>query len=63
MLLLGAIFGVFVAVKGYKATDWGKTRRIIGDSFYYGNVDPKMKKLVRIWVIMMFSGFILEGVS
>lgn len=63
VLLLGSIFGVYVAVKGYMATNWSKTKRIIGPSFYHGNVDPKTERLVRIWVITMFIGFILTGIG
>ena len=63
VLLLGSIFGVYVAIVGMKATDWGKTKRIIGASFYHGNVDPKTKRLVRIWVITMFIAFILTGIG
>ena len=65
VMLAGAVFGLFVAVKGYRQTDWRKAGRI---SYYarftHGNShSPEMKKLTRIWGIIMLAGLILTAIG
>ena len=63
-MLLGSIFGFFVAVKGYKETDWDSIKRIsIRGTFMRGPTTPAMKKLVRIWAGAMILGFILVAIG
>lgn len=62
VMLTGAVFGLFVAVKGYRQSDW----RSIGKISYYarftrGNSSPEMKRLTHMWGIIMVAGLILTG--
>ncbi len=64
ILLIGAAFGLIIAVKGYKETDWGKIKRIsyFGD-FQRGEKSLKIKRLTRIWCGIMIAGFIVLGIG
>ncbi len=64
VMLAGAVFGLFVAVKGYLQSDW----RSIGKISYYarfthGSTSPEMKRLTRMWGIIMVAGLILTGIG
>lgn len=62
ILLLGSVFGFFVAYKGYKETDWGGVKRISArGAFTRGPKTPAMKRLVRLWLAIMILGFVLLG--
>lgn len=64
IMLLGAIFGLGVAVKGYKETDWSGVRKIsIWGGFQRGGISPVMRKLTYIWVGIMIMGFIFVGIG
>lgn len=64
VMLLGAVFGIFVAVKGFRETEWTEAKRIsIRGSFTRGYVSPRMKKLIRIWVLVMIAGFLITGIG
>ncbi len=59
ILLLGAIFGFYVAYKGYRSTDWSNLKRISARAtFFRGEPTPAMKKL-----IIMIAGFILLAIG
>lgn len=64
ILLLGAIFGFYVAYKGYRSTDWSNLKRISSRAvFFRGEPTPSMKKLIRTWMIIMIAGFILLAIG
>lgn len=49
VMLFGAVFGFYVALKGYKSTGWDNIKRITTrGQFMRGPMTPQMKKLVRI---------------
>lgn len=64
VMLTGAVFGLFVAVKGYRQSDWHSIGKI---SYYarftHGGTSPEMKRLTRIWGIIMVAGLILTGIG
>lgn len=63
-MLVGAIFGLIIAVKGYMQTEWRQVRRIsYWNNFQFGQMSPQMRKLTRIWAIIMVLGFILTGIG
>lgn len=64
ILLLGAIFGFYVAYKGYRSTDWSNLKRISSRAvFFHVEPTPAMKKLIRTWMIIMIAGFILLAIG
>lgn len=64
MMLIGALFGFYVAVKGFRATDWPGIKKIsIMSGFQRGKNSPEMKRLTRIWMGVMIAGFILTGIG
>lgn len=63
ILLAAAVFGFFVALKGYKETKGNMPRRIFTTDFSYGTKSPQMKKLIRIWSVGMIVGFIIIGIG
>lgn len=64
IMLLGALFGFFVAVKGYRHTDWSKVKKIsYWGKFQRGKLTPQMKRLIWIWAGVMILGFALTGVG
>lgn len=63
IMLLGAVFGFFVAVKGYRATDWSKVKRMQVNLFHQGSTTPRMKRLILAWGIIMIIGLIITGIG
>ena len=61
--LAAAVFGFFVAVKGYKETKGNMPQRIFTTDFSYATKSPQMKKLIRIWSVGMIIGFIIIGIG
>lgn len=63
ILLLGTIYGIYVAVKGYEGRkgDGGKISLLTG--FQPGSVTPQMKRLIWIWGVIMIIGFVLTGIG
>lgn len=60
IMLLGAIFGFFVAVKGYKETDRSGVKKIsLWAGFQRGPMNPAMKRLTKIWGVIMFAGLVI----
>ena len=63
ILLAAAVFGFFVAVKGYRETKGNMPRRIVPFDFSQVPESPQMKKLIRIWSVGMIAGFIITGIG
>lgn len=57
ILLIGAVYGLFIAIKGFKTTDWTGSSRNHESSFNRGKNSPIMKKLTKIWYVTMLIGF------
>lgn len=60
ILLIGAVFGLFVAIKGYKEQNRnGKNHAFLSGVFMRGPMTPEMRKLVSIWGGITIVGFII----
>lgn len=60
-MLLGSIYGVYVGYKGKRSKN--DLLNNYNKDFQIGHVNPEMKKLVTIWRVIMFIGFMLTGVG
>ncbi|MCI8998225.1 MAG: hypothetical protein HFJ95_04440 [Muribaculaceae bacterium] len=64
ILLLGSIFGIFVALKGYRNDARSDIKGMSSTGFFQQHkISPEMKKLTRVWGCIMISGFILLGIG
>lgn len=63
IMLLGAIFGFFVALRGYRSTDWKFVRRIQPNAFSHGNTSAAQKRLQRCWAAAMAIGIAITGLG
>ena len=64
IMLIGALFGFFVAYKGYKETNWKEVNKISSRAlFMRGPRTPQMKKLSNIWRIIMIIAFVVVGIG
>lgn len=64
IMLLGALYGLCIAVKGYLSRiKSGENRSNIFNGFMPGNVSSQMRKLIRTWGIIMIAGAILTGIG
>lgn len=64
ILLAGVVFGFFLAIKGFKETDWNAVRSIsVWSNFQRGAMSPQMKRLTGLWITIMIIGLILIGIG
>lgn len=64
IMLVGAVFGFFVAIKGYRETDWQDVKKIsIWAGFQRGPLNPAMRRLTKIWAALMLIGIILLAIG
>ncbi len=61
IMLLGALYGVCIAVKGIRGRKGNESENMF--SFQFGSVSPGMKKLIAIWGAVMIVGFIITGIG
>ena len=59
LMLIASIYGLFVAIKGYR-----RQHSVGLLSFPVSNPpDPTIKRLIKIWGILMFAGFVIIGIG
>lgn len=63
ILLIGSIFGFYVAYKGLRDSNGGLARSIKLNVFTQGPPSPYMRKLIKIWLAIMLIGFIITGIG
>lgn len=63
IMLLGALYGVCIAVKGIRSRKSNSSEIQNIFSFQFGSVSPGMEKLIAIWGIVMIAGFIITGIG
>lgn len=63
IMLLGALYGVCIAVKGIGSRKGNGSEIQNMFSFQFGSVSPGMKKLIAIWGAVMIVGFIITGIG
>ena len=61
ILLVGSLYGIFVAVKGFRSRADGQ--RPLVEGFGFGPVSPRMRRLIWIWGIIMIAGFVLTAIG
>lgn len=58
ILLIGAIFGLYVAIRGFKKTGWKMVTELhVWDNMPNGTASPVMQKLTWTWGGIMAIGF------
>ncbi len=63
IMLIGAVYEFFVAVKGYHSSKGQWWQRFQLNAFYQGPPDPKMRRLIKIWMLIMITGFAFTGIG
>lgn len=63
VLLLGAVYGIYVALMGLKEQNNGSIRWSSLFYFHFGAQSPKMRKLTRNWAVIMIAGAILTAIG
>lgn len=60
ILLLGAVYGLCIAVKGYRdGRKRGESNLSLFFGFNFGSATPQMRRLTVIWGIISIIGFIV----
>ena len=63
-MFLGAVFGFFVAIKGYSETrERGINRFQVSAFFNHSDPSPTLRRLVRIWTLIMMAGIALTAIG
>ena len=64
IMLFGTIFGMYVAIRGYREIDWSSVkRRPMFGNLSQHKMTPAMRKLTWMWCAIMFFSFIIVGVG
>ncbi len=63
IMLLGALYGIYVAIKGIRMRKTDGVEKLNMFNFQFGSVNPEMKRLITIWGIIMVVGFIVTGIG
>lgn len=62
MVLIGTVLGLYIAIKGYKSTEWSRLKKIyVWADFQRGPISPQIRRLSRLWTVIMIVGLILIG--
>lgn len=63
ILILGSLFGIYIAVRGIKESGGKFSSELQLNPFNLVNRSPIMKRLTKIWMIIMVIGFIVTGIG
>lgn len=63
IMLIASIYGIVVAVKGYRSHLRDSPGRSATASFLLGTVTPKMKRPIIIWAIGIITGLLITGIG
>lgn len=61
LLIIGACFGIFIAIKGGRETGWADVRGL--SLFNHDKISPQMKKLTSVWAVIMIIGLLIAGIG
>lgn len=63
ILLTGAVFGIYVGIQGIRSRKNHSGKFSLLAAWQFGPVSPEMKRLIKIWRILMLIGGIITGIG
>lgn len=64
VMLVGALFGIVVAVKGMRENNWADVRNIsLWSPFHRKQLSPLMRRLTGAVGLLMLAGMVLAGIG
>ena len=63
ILIIGSVYGIYVGIQGIRSRNNHDGKFSLLPAWQFGPVSPEMKKLIKIWGIIMVVGGIITGIG